>query len=374
MDVIEHDYQFNDSRIDSATLLPETLESLERYDFEYRQNELGYFQRLESKLKSYSAREGSVLTGRRDADILYAKAGDVGDSSNEAVLWHNAWAQSVTPRSTSEDIFEHAESKTGIDADSNSWNKLILADFMYFTLRHAGIRDSSGDSMPVISIPSPSLDRRGFSAKSRANPLGKLAIAAIDLCHIEDVRSIHAGGVSQGAAVSAEFVKRNKGHFDTKSVFLGELPNAVRRYLPGFGKDYLTDGGGIEGDYTEDGPAPRREIVKGKESSHMLKQVAGNGNIGTNWRLVRDMRRGGVSDSLRSLAERGLPTTLEYGTSSKVSAGVPELVYQPSMCQLKHKGLLQMLRAVNGPHIHSEHIVQTTDAVLRSMKFSQQSS
>lgn len=373
MALVEHEYIFNDSRIDESTLLPETLDALQRYDFDYRQNELGYFQRLESKLKSYSAREGSVLIGRRkQADMVYAKAGEPQDSREDAVLWHNSWGQSVAPRSDSDEIFEHASSESGTGADSNSWNKLILADFMYFALKHAGIRDKTGDALPVISIPSPSLDRRGFTAKSKANPLGKLAIAAINLGRIENVKQVHAGGVSQGASVSAELAKRGQGHFSIESVFLGELPNAVTRYLPRFGKDYLTDGSNIEGDYTEDGPASRREIAKGKESSRMLRQVAGNGNIRTNWRLVKDMRRGGVSGFFDSFAERKLPTTIEYGTYSNVSAGVPELFYQPE-CSLKDKGLLQILKAVNAPHIHSEHIVQTIDAMLRSVKFARDS-
>ncbi len=373
MSIVEHDYIFHDSRVDESTLLPETLDALEEYNFNYMQNKAGYFEELESSIWSYWLNESGAMRGaRKGADMFYAKITDTGASKDEALVWHNAWAQSVAPRprpGASEVIVEHIKTETGNNADSNSWNKLILADFMQFTLKQAGITDEAGDSLPVISIPSPSLDRRGFSGKSSETPLGKLAISAIDLCHREDIRTIHVGGVSQGAAVSAKVVDLGWGQFGIKSAFLGELPNAVRRSPISFAKSYLTDGKDIKGNYAEDGPAPRTSIVRGSEDSHMLAQVARNNNLIANLRLANDMGRGRFVETIGSFASQKVPMTLEYGDMSEVSAGVEELLYQPLMCRLKCQGLLQMLRAKNAPHLHSEHIVQTTDAVLRSMKF-----
>jgi hypothetical protein len=370
MALIEHQYRFDDTRLDPSSLLPETLEALEEYNFSYRQHPQGYFFRLDSQIKSYSRREDTVLKGKRKgADLYYVKACESDQSRKEAVVWHNAWAQSVAPRTDAYGILDHIDSETDTGADSNSWDKLILADFMYFTLKHAGVRDGEGDTIPVLSIPSPSLDRRGFTAKSGAKPIGKLAIAAMDLCRLERVSSTHVGGVSLGAAVSAELVSRAGVGIDTRSAFLGELPNADKRTLLRFGLDYMADGKDKKSDYAEDGPLPRSAIVKGGEDSHILRQTAGNGNVIVNFRLVRDMCRGEAAQNFRRFSEKDIPTTLEYGTDSAASAGVPGLQYQPHMCELKDKDLLQLLIARNAPHAHSENIVQTVDAMLRSIKF-----
>lgn len=370
MALVEHEYAFDDSRVDRSTLLPETLDALDRYNFDYKLNPLGYFRRLESKAKSYYAEEAVALSGKRDgADMHYAKVDEAGCSSEEAIVWHNDWAQSVTPRTDAEGILEHIESDTGTGADSNSWNKLILADFMYFTLKHAGVRDDNGDTIPVLSIPSPSLDRRGFGVESKEGPLARLAIAGRDLCHTERLRSIYTGGVSQGAAVTAYLAGHSQDHFGRKNVFLGELPNASKRMLVPFGVSYMTDGGGIEGDYTEDGPAPRKKMIKGGENTHMLAQIAGNSNLLANLRLAKDMSRGEVAASIDGIAEAKIPLTLEYGDRSRISAAAPDMALRPMVSQLNKKGLLQILKAVNAPHIHSEHIAQTTDAMLRSVKF-----
>jgi hypothetical protein len=110
-------------------------------------------------------------------------------------------------------------------------------------------------------------------------------------------------------------------------------------------------------------------MIKGAENSHMASQAAGTRNALANLRLAADMSRGQAADSLRGLADNHVPTTLEYGEDSRVSAGSAGLLCQPAMHRLKDYDALQVLRAKNAPHIHSEHIVQTTDAMLRSVKF-----
>src|SRR5919108_5011296 len=118
-----HEYIFDDTRIRPGTLLPQTLESLERYNHAYEQNKLGYFEELSTKIWCYDgASEKALRNGRnRKHDFLFAKIAGHEDSRIEAFVWQNAWAQSVMPRTTSEEIAEHAESSYGTGADSNSW-------------------------------------------------------------------------------------------------------------------------------------------------------------------------------------------------------------------------------------------------------------
>lgn len=367
-----HTYTFNDSRIEPEGLLPETIEALERYDHIYAADTLSYFEALNSSVWTHNQDNGDVFRGVRKvkSGTVLGRIGQTGDSADEAVIWHSAIGQSVVPRSTPEEMDEHAECQDGNGADSNSWNKLIFADFSYFLLKSAGVRDAKGDPLTVSILPSPSIDRRVKSTR-HASALYQLATGIEDYCWAKRHKVLHLGGVSLGAAVSAEFARLNTD-FDIESAFFGEVPNFKDRKLSELAKAYFTDGKEIDirGSWTEDGPWPRSESRKDGEKSHMVRQLAGNGNIRTNLRLARELSTSGFESALSKLNNNLTPITLEYGDTSQVTEGFSDFVYTNEDClELSRDGLLQVIRAESAPHIHSEHIVATADALLRSIKF-----
>lgn len=358
-------------RVDQSHLLESTRQALEHYDEAYVSNRYFYFTQLEGRIRTHDG-------------VPYAFIKDRGDSSEEVVVFHNPWATPITPDQPAETACAYVESddpRGKKPFDSNRWNKLIFADFVHKVIRNAGITDSSGNYLPVVAIASPSLGRRGISkkwggAKIAEDPMYGLAETTLDVVERHDFGKLHMAGVSLGAAVIGHVLLSNAlRNFEVQSATLCEYPSLQKRNLVDYAKRYVFDTKGldIDGDWTDEGPLPRAEIAQNGES-YDIRNVIGNRNCYLNLKLAASLRRNSFDSLKGALLNHRVPTTLEYGTKSKISQGFDaQLAADPDLHLLDGVGLLQVIEAYNNaPHAHTENSVLVSDVVSRSLQFARE--
>lgn len=215
-----------------------------------------------------------------------------------------------------------------------------------------------------------------FGEASGAGPASKLAHSALQVAEYERFGRLHLGGTSLGSVIVQQaLVHPFSRRFDIESVLLSEAPNTHKRSLPEFGKAYATDTKGLklpEDDWKVQGPALWKQLDrhgKGFDS----KNVWGNRNLLLNlFRLTKEMRKGTLPEALDYVIDEQIPTTIEFGTGSKISRGTRALLDSSNGVVARPSAAvgLQVIEARGiSPHAHNLSIPYMGEIAVQSIRF-----
>jgi hypothetical protein len=370
------DYTFSeDCRVDDTKLLTVTRESLDATNGYYRANKGRYF------AETYGA------VGR-SRDLAYAHFWQPGDSTVETVLVINPFGTPIAPRHAATAMtrlvngdLSPAEAKA---VEPNDANKLLQARFFYDTMRQAQLTDESGKSLPLIVISSPSLDHHSTLSRSERKDVSRgdftpFAYRALEVVHNSGYNRIHAAGYSLGTIAARAVQLAGRQDIDVLSGnYVGDAPHFKQRRpirpLPlGILKPYMLDSMGTpyEGNWaTANGLQPRKDGAERGES-YSLRHWFGNGNQWVNLAIARGLSRDGFSDALNYMNKNRIPTSVSWSESKLMKGFETYINTQPDALELAGRGLLQLFRAKNAPHISGENPVYLTDVMVRSLLFAQ---
>jgi hypothetical protein len=87
--------------------------------------------------------------------------------------------------------------------------------------------------------------------------------------------------------------------------------------------------------------------------------------------IARGLSRDGFSDALNYMNKNRIPTSVSWSESKLMKGFETYINTQPDALELAGRGLLQLFRAKNAPHISGENPVYLTDVMVRSLLFAQ---
>lgn len=370
------DYSFDlNCKVDEDALLGVTRTSLQATNRYYAINPRRYFE------ETYAATH-------RNSDVAYAHFWQPGDSTTDTVLVINPFGTPIYPRHTADQMARRITGDLGTEetkkVEPNDANKLLQGRFFYDTMRRAGITDTSGRSLPLTVISSPSLDHHSTLDRSERKQVAggdftPFAKRALDVVRHYNYNRIHAAGYSLGTIAASAVELAGERDIDVLSGnYVGDAPHFRQRHpirpLPlGILRPYMFDSLGTpyKGNWASaNGLLPRADGVNSGES-YSLGHWAGNGNALVNLAIAKGLSVDGLSKVLGYMNTHRIPTTISWSESKLMQGFEDYITAQPDAKELAANGLLKLFRAKNAPHISGENPVFLTDVMVRSLLFAQ---
>lgn len=372
-----HDYYFmEDCRVKTECLLPETIESLEKTNAEYSSDRAFYIRETYDSIQH--TQEG----------LPFAYFRKDGDSQTDAVLIINPFGTPIAPRHSVEMMAEYVSDrkaeKKPESIEPNDANKLLQARFLKDSMDRLGFTDSEGRYLPLVVMSSPSKDHKSPLSKNERQIVATGDFSPFAKRALETVTSlgygrIYAAGYSMGS-IAANVVGSAEAHnVDILAgCYIGDAPNFKDRFIKrpvplSLLLPFMFDsvGSPYKGDWINDGPEPRIDIARNGESYDAIGHWFGNGNLAVNLATGIGLSRNRLKDTLKFMNNKNIPTAISW-SESRLMKGFYDFVKgeQAAVC-LAAKGLLNLSRARQAPHISGENQVFLTDVMLRAMKFAQ---
>jgi hypothetical protein len=340
---------------------PVAEELIEIIDEEYARDPVGHFQKVAEGIRPPINQRGPN----------YAIYQDFNCSKNTALVVALPFTYPIRPDVSPEQTAHAIKNGDTKAFDSNDWNSAEKHYFLFRMMRALGIRDTEGNTVPVIAVASPSKDwkpvfKSGEKAHIKNGDFAPLASNLKDILDYEGFGRIHIGGYSMGAAIGHAALA-NFRNFDIQSATLGEPTTYKHRSRPELIKNYVFNSpspknkSGIESKekWTQSGPQSRKDLeeIHNHWQRNMVRQGVDNGLI-----LLNGLRQSVMFDDLdRARKHKVIPLTIEFGSTSSVTHDIKDYLKDDNEVLQAYKvanklRIIETLghEAVGAPHLHGE--------------------
>jgi len=338
-------------------------------DGDYLRDRAGHFQRVINAVRPPVVEGGAP----------YAVVREPGSSKDTALVIPLPYCNPIVP-----DVMDAGLVAKAVEAgeskafDSNTWNNGEKHVFLFDMLKALGVRDSEGNTIPVVTVGADSQDYQpqldGEQKKAlRKGSLDVYVRAIEDILDHEGYGRVHAAGYSQGGSIAHSLVAE-AGNIDIASAVLAEMPTYKKRPIDDLAFNYLANRplpkgtpdnrSGIDSKekWTADGPLSRKELemVQNLSFATMAKTIALNGA----WRAALALRHATmVPDLAAAVDKRGVfPLTIAWNGTSALTHDIEQKLFKPGstsepvLDMFRNARMLRAVKAIGHEAVGAPHL------------------